>query len=683
MADLLFTRTSLNKIDSIDKQDGQVVFGFNKDNDNYSKSNVTIVVDRQEDGSTYIDRYPLTLSRDSFYHGITSLFHSACTVGMEEFEGRLAARTSLRLGDISGKHTILIGHNPFYIDGELQGSQDGYWENTGIVLEDYAPQIQILDLKNDDEEIIGKRLQISLVGHETQNIDFNLNGGVEGEYLSKNNPTGEGGLILNKQSYSYGEYSASLGQRAAALGNNSFAMGDNGTCVWASYKDDHDQEVPITNSFAFGSNVQVKGPNSFAFGTDVTAYDNAFIFGNKSSGSGIVLGDNCQSNNGISIGMKATSQISSIAIGNTVTAGSTHDVALGTSVKTTGDSVGIGYSINYGSGNTRAGNTSVMIGQSLSCGSGYENIIIGSNISAKGSRQILLGRYPETITEDDCFVVANGYEERNVLGQREVNLSTILKVDKNGNLKTKGTITDGQGHVLGEGSSSGTSGLDFSALTSAFVHNNHSGLTASADEENNEIKLTVTNVGDVDITIDEDGYWNINGNKTEHSSFGQKGDKGDDGESPTIALERDEELGCVTIAVTTPEGETTSQKVYDGKVELNADCAVLYATLKADQWSDTAPYIQEVEVTNITENHMPIVDIFLIGTVDEQINAMQAYSYLTQVITNNGSITASCLMNKPEYDFIIKLRISGDITPDAELSKLNAQLENTLNGNVE
>lgn len=94
---------------------------------------------------------------------------------------------------------------------------------------------------------------------------------------------------------------------------------------------------------------------------------------------------------------------------------------------------------------------------------------------------------------------------------------------------------------------------------------------------------------------------------------------------------------------------------------MNADCAVVYASLYAENWSESSPYVQTVVVPNITSDNMPIVDLKLSEDITLWDSEESAYSNLIKVETNDGSITAYC-KGKPENDFIIKMRIAGDVT---------------------
>lgn len=165
---------------------------------------------------------------------------------------------------------------------------------------------------------------------------------------------------------------------------------------------------------------------------------------------------------------------------------------------------------------------------------------------------------------------------------------------------------------------------------------------------------------------------------------GEKGEKGTDGISPTANVEQTESGAIITITdateTTTAElangitphidetsknwmiGDKDTGVLAEGTVEINADCAVLYATFTADGWSDTAPYTQTVVVNNIAADNTPIVDISYSADTSLWDSERKAYNCLTKMETIDGGIVAYCLDSKPESDFTVKLRIAGDMS---------------------
>lgn len=140
------------------------------------------------------------------------------------------------------------------------------------------------------------------------------------------------------------------------------------------------------------------------------------------------------------------------------------------------------------------------------------------------------------------------------------------------------------------------------------------------------------------------------------------------------------------------DGEDTGV-IAEGTVEINADCAILYATFLADGWSDTAPYTQTVTVNSITIDNVPIVDIFYSEDTSLWESEKAAYNCLTKLETTDNGVIGYCLDTKPENDFTVKLKIAGDINgltvvTQSEFDELKTQideyniiLEDILNGN--
>lgn len=156
-------------------------------------------------------------------------------------------------------------------------------------------------------------------------------------------------------------------------------------------------------------------------------------------------------------------------------------------------------------------------------------------------------------------------------------------------------------------------------------------------------------VDNTDINITEDGVIHLG-----IASIDTLGGVKVDGNS--IAIQEDGTIYAV------PKGDV-------GTVEINADCAVLYATFLANNWSSEAPYTQTVTVEGITENHVPIVDISYSEDTSLWQNEGNAFALLSKVETRDGNIIGTCLSNKPEINFTIKLKIAGDITYETVVSK--------------
>ena len=229
--------------------------------------------------------------------------------------------------------------------------------------------------------------------------------------------------------------------------------------------------------------------------------------------------------------------------------------------------------------------------------------------------------------------------------------------------------------------------FNFNDLSTAITTGTQTGITITADTENSRFNFEVTGIPT--IAINSEGYWTINGEPGENPTKAQ-GEKGNDGISPTAEITASENGATITITdssgTTTVDisngidgtdgisphidettkhwyiGENDTGVAAEGKVEINTDCVVLYATLLADGWSNTAPYTQTVAITSISSNNVPVIDISLSDDNSLWEAEETAYSNLTKIETADGSITATCLKSKPASDFTIKMKIAGDIS---------------------
>ena len=103
-----------------------------------------------------------------------------------------------------------------------------------------------------------------------------------------------------------------------------------------------------------------------------------------------------------------------------------------------------------------------------------------------------------------------------------------------GGVKPDGTTitVDSDGTIHGA-----SQGLDFNALSTAMTTGTQSGISITADSENERFNFEVTSMPT--IAIDGDGYWTVNGERGENptKAQGEKGSdglNGKDGASPTI-----------------------------------------------------------------------------------------------------------------------------------------------------
>lgn len=190
---------------------------------------------------------------------------------------------------------------------------------------------------------------------------------------------------------------------------------------------------------------------------------------------------------------------------------------------------------------------------------------------------------------------------------------------------------------------------------------------------------TTTTITGVNISITD-----VNGTQDVEISNGENGKDGVNGtDGITPAIDPDTKHWKI--------GEQDTGVIAEGRITVNADCAVVYATLLSTNWSETFPYTQTITVANITENNVPIVDLKLPEDSSLWETEESSYANLIKVETQNGSIIAYC-KNKPESDFTIKMRIAGDVTGETFVTQdkfdnlyniinnANTSLETILNG---
>ena len=105
--------------------------------------------------------------------------------------------------------------------------------------------------------------------------------------------------------------------------------------------------------------------------------------------------------------------------------------------------------------------------------------------------------------------------------------------------------------------------------------------------------------------------------------------------------------------------DVMSQDVVTTELNSKATTASYTVTLAASSWVDQGnpPYTQTVNVQGILSTDYPFVDVVLSSTASTAIDQLDAFSCISKIETNNGSITATCLSYKPSIDLPIKLKV--------------------------
>ena len=172
---------------------------------------------------------------------------------------------------------------------------------------------------------------------------------------------------------------------------------------------------------------------------------------------------------------------------------------------------------------------------------------------------------------------------------------------------------------------------------------------------------------------------------------GAKGDKGDDGFSPTVTAttvsngvdltivdkngtqsvgirngadgtDGNDGKSAYEIAVDngftgTEEEWLVSLKGTDGITTIQTTKVDKTCTFTADGWSNTVPYTQTVAVEGITETLNPRIDLIVSDNVVTGLKEEISFSYFTRVTTGDGILTAYCYETKPNIDINIMIEV--------------------------
>lgn len=218
---------------------------------------------------------------------------------------------------------------------------------------------------------------------------------------------------------------------------------------------------------------------------------------------------------------------------------------------------------------------------------------------------------------------------------------------------------------------------------------------------NNWAANTLYKVGD--LIINDTTLYQCNTEHTSVESFdetesvnwialtGEKGDKGDDGFSPTVTattvsngvdLTIVDKNGTQSVGIRNGENGTNgddgksayelavesgytgteeewldSLKGKDGITTIQTTKVDKTCIFSADGWSDTVPYTQTVAVEGITESLNPRIDLIVSDNVVTGLKEEIAFSYFTRVTTGDGILTAYCYETKPDVDLTIMIEV--------------------------
>lgn len=195
-----------------------------------------------------------------------------------------------------------------------------------------------------------------------------------------------------------------------------------------------------------------------------------------------------------------------------------------------------------------------------------------------------------------------------------------------------------------------------------------------------------------DLVINETTLYQCNTEHTSGETFdetelakwtalsGARGEKGNDGISPTVSVEQTD-AGC-TITVTDKNGTTTADLsngitphidetskhwfvgekdtgiVAEGVTTISTTSANYTATLTVDDWvGDTAPYTQVVNISGITSDLSPFIDLIVSDDITMADEEMVQWCYITKAVTGDNTITFRCNKNKPTIGLTVKIKV--------------------------
>lgn len=107
----------------------------------------------------------------------------------------------------------------------------------------------------------------------------------------------------------------------------------------------------------------------------------------------------------------------------------------------------------------------------------------------------------------------------------------------------------------------------------------------------------------------------------------------------------------------TSTSSVMSQDAVTTQLNNKATTNLYTATLLSSGWSSSAPYTQTVSVSGILSTDTPIADVVLDVVTSTAMTQISAWMCVSKIETANGSITATCLENKPEIDIPIQLKV--------------------------
>lgn len=116
-----------------------------------------------------------------------------------------------------------------------------------------------------------------------------------------------------------------------------------------------------------------------------------------------------------------------------------------------------------------------------------------------------------------------------------------------------------------------------------------------------------------------------------------------------------EPLAPKTMADMVYMDESQSQSVKDAV--LSHTPVHLLVDIPASGWSQTAPYMQTVQVAGLLATDIPLVDVVLDTILATRILQREGFGHVSMITTEANSITLTCDEYKPTIDLTLILKV--------------------------
>lgn len=84
---------------------------------------------------------------------------------------------------------------------------------------------------------------------------------------------------------------------------------------------------------------------------------------------------------------------------------------------------------------------------------------------------------------------------------------------------------------------------------------------------------------------------------------------------------------------------------------------ITYNATIGTSWSGSGPYTQNIAISGILSTDNPIVDVVLSDDTESSKSITEAWSNVSRIVTNDGSITIYCYDSAPTVNIPIQLKV--------------------------